>query len=103
MPGQPMVDEVLSDPDSAPVVTALIMSERHYDDVREYVRGCLATLERKHQATALSQLIVSLRLAEREGRTEEADRLNVQINELRQRKAATPLGSAHCSPLSPSL
>lgn len=83
------LDDALADPECGPVATELLLSDRHYEDISAHVRGCLATLEKKRQASALSELIVKLRLAEREGHTEEARRLNVEINELRLRKAGS--------------
>jgi len=83
------LDDALADPECGPVATELLLSDRHYEDISAHVRGCLATLEKKRQASALSELIVKLRLAEREGHTEKARRLNVEINELRLRKAGS--------------
>jgi hypothetical protein len=67
----------------------LSMSERHFDDVTAYIDGCLDALERKQRQQALGELIVQLRTAEREGRVEEAQRLNAQVNALRLSKAGS--------------
>jgi DNA primase len=81
----------MTEPDCGSAVTELSMSERHFDDVAAYANGCLETLERKRREQALEELIIRLRTAEQEGRTEEARRLNAQVNDLRVKKAAAPL------------
>ncbi|WP_447986440.1 DNA primase [Nitrospira sp. Nam74] len=86
---RPLLDEGLGDPDCSAVVTELSMSERHFDDVTAYIDGCLDALERKQRQQALGELIVQLRVAEREGRVEEAQRLNAQVNVLRLSKAGS--------------
>jgi DNA primase len=86
---RPLLDEGLDDPDCSAVVTELSMSERHFDDVTAYIDGCLDALERKQRQQALGELIVQLRTAEREGRVEEAQRLNAQVNALRLSKAGS--------------
>ena len=62
-------------------------AEEQYEDLRAYIRGCLETLERKRRELCLNELIRKLRAAEREGRSEEANRLNAEVNELRMKKA----------------
>ena len=86
---RPLLDEGLGDPGCSAVVTELSMSERHFDDVAAYIDGCLDALERKQRQQALGELIVRLRVAEREGREEEAQRLNAQVNALRLSKAGS--------------
>ena len=86
---RPFLDEGLGDPECSAAVTELSMSERHFDDVTAYVDGCLDTLKRKQCQQALSELIMQLRIAEREGRAEEAQRLNAQVNALRLSKAGS--------------
>jgi DNA primase len=88
---RPLLDEAMTEPDCGSAVTELSMSERHFDDVVAYVNGCLETLERKRREQALEEIIVRLRTAEQEGRTEEARRLNAQVNDLRLKKAAVPV------------
>ena len=88
---RPLLDEAAADPQCGSVVTELAMAERHFDDMVEYVNGCLETLERKRREQNLGELIVKLRRAEQEGRSEEARRLNAEVNELRLEKAAAPL------------
>lgn len=80
-------EEAMSDPDAGPVVTELTLSDRHFDNVRDYIRGCLDALERKRLRTTLDELIARLRLAEQEQRTEEVSDLNTQIDHLRGKKA----------------
>ncbi len=96
-----LLDEAVADPDCGPMATELAMSERHYDDIQEQVRGCLEMLDRKRREVALGELIVRLRAAEREGRIEDARQLNAQVNELRLRKAGASLLRPN-PPLSPS-
>ena len=86
---RPLLDEGLGDPDCSAVVTELSMSERHFDDITAYIDGCLDALERKQRRQALGELIGQLRVAEREGRVEEAQRLNAQVNALRLSKAGS--------------
>jgi DNA primase len=86
---RPMLDEGLGDPECSAAVTELSMSERHFDDVTAYIDGCLDSLQRKQRQQALSELIMQLRIAEREGRAEEAQRLNMQVNALRLSKAGS--------------
>ena len=86
---QPVLDEGLADPECSATITELSMSERHFDDVAAYIDGCLDALERKQRQQALSELIRQLRIAEREGRADEAQRLNAQVNTLRLSKAGS--------------
>ncbi|MBI3603976.1 MAG: DNA primase [Nitrospirae bacterium] len=87
---RPLLDEAVVDPDCAAVATELSLSEHHFDDVQEHIQGCVETMERKRCEQALGELIVQLRAAEQEGRTEEARRLNAQVNDLRMKKAGAP-------------
>lgn len=85
-----LLDTVVEDPECGPLATELSMLEQHFDDVRAHLQDCLDRLDRKHAESALRELIVRLKAAERDGRTEEARALNVQVNELRLRKAGQP-------------
>jgi DNA primase len=87
---RPLLDEAVADPDCGAMATELSMTERHYEDIPEHVRGCLETMERKRREQVLAELIVKLRAAEQAGRTEEARYLNAQVNDLRMRKAGVP-------------
>ncbi|MGH7229082.1 MAG: DNA primase, partial [Nitrospiraceae bacterium] len=86
---QPTLDEALADPVCASVATELSMLEQPYDQVRQHIQGCLDRLERKKLEGVLSQLIMQLRAAEREGRADDARRLNDQVNDLRVTKAGS--------------
>jgi len=86
---RPILDEGLGDPECSAAVTELSISERHFDDVTAYIDGCLDALERKRRQEALGELIMQLRVAEREGRADEAQRLNARVNALRLSKAGS--------------
>lgn len=83
---RPLLDEAMADASCESVAVELSMADRHFDDVSEHLRGCLDTLRRRQVETSLAELIVKLRVAEREGRTDEARELNAQVNELRLSK-----------------
>lgn len=81
------LDEALADVACAAVATELSMLEQPYDEVRQHVADCLDRLERKKLEGALGRLIAQLRAAEQEGRTDEAQRLNDEVNALRLQKS----------------
>jgi DNA primase len=81
------LDEAVGDPICGELAVELSMSENHYDDVQAHARGCLERLARKQDATTLSALIARLRVAERDGRADEARALNGEIKRLREKKA----------------
>lgn len=85
-----LLDTVVDDPECGPLATELSMREEHFDDVRAHVQGCLETLERKRADGIMRDLIAQLKAAEREGRLDEAQALNAQMNELRMQKAGRP-------------
>jgi len=85
-----LLDTVVEDPECGPLATELSLLEQHFDDVRVHLQDCLDRLDRKHAESTLRELIARLKAAERDGRTEEARALNVQVNELRLRKAGQP-------------
>jgi DNA primase len=91
---RPTLDEALADAACATVATELSMLEQPYDHVREHVRGCLDRLDRKRLEDTLGRLIAQLRVAEQEGRTEEAQRLNDEVNALRLQKSGRTTVSA---------
>jgi DNA primase len=68
----------------------LSMREDHFDNVPAHIQACLDSLDRKRTEQTLRDLIGRLRTAEREGRVDDIRVLNVQINEIRMRKAGTP-------------
>ncbi len=84
---QATLDEALADVACATVATELSMSDQPYDDVRQHVTDCLDRLERKKLEGTLGRLIAQLRAAEQEGRTDEAQRLNDEVNALRLQKS----------------
>ncbi len=86
-----VLDELVDDPECGPLVTELSMAEPHYDDVAAHVAGCLETLERKRRERVLQELIQELKVAERERREQDVNRLNQQINDMRLQKAGTRL------------
>lgn len=88
------LDEALADTACATVATELSMLEQHYDEVRQHVTDCLDRLERKKLEGALGRLIAQLRVAEQEGRTEDAQRLNDEVNALRLQKSGRATVSA---------
>ena len=85
-----LLDAVIDHPDCGSLATELSMREDHFDDVRAHVAGCLETLDRKRAEAALRGLIAQLKVAEREGRVEDARVLNGQVNQLRMQKAGRP-------------
>ena len=85
-----LLDTIVDDPDCGTLVTELSMREEHFDDPRAHVQGCLNTLDRKGVESVLRGLIAELKAAEREGRTEDAQALNVRVNELLLQKAGRP-------------
>lgn len=81
------LDQAVADPTCGELAVELSMSDYHFDDVAAHARGCLERLEQKRNATALSVLIARLRVAEREGRSDEVQALNGEINQLRKKKS----------------
>jgi len=87
---QPVLDQLVDDPDCGALVTDLSLRDNHFDDESEHAKACLDLLDRKRSEQAMRALITKLKTAEREGRADEVDLLNIQINEIRMRKAGTP-------------
>jgi DNA primase len=85
-----VLDESADDPDCGALATELSMREDHFDDVRAHITDCLNCLDRKQSEQVMRELIARLKTAEREGRVDDARMLNMQINEVRMRKAGTP-------------
>jgi DNA primase len=88
------LDEALADLACATVATELSMLDQPYEQVRQHVMDCLDRLERKKLEGTLGRLIAQLRTAEQEGRTEEAQRLNDEVNALRLQKSGRAAVSA---------
>ena len=84
------LDESVADLDCGALATELSMREDHFDDTQAHIAACLDRLDRKRSEQVMRELIARLRTAEREGRMDEVRLLNVQINEVRMRKAGTP-------------
>lgn len=84
------LDEAVADPDCGALATELSMREDHFDDIPAHIAACLDCLDRKRSEQVMRELIARLKTAEREGRMEDARLLNMQINEVRMRKAGTP-------------
>ncbi|MGC4099652.1 MAG: DNA primase [Nitrospira sp.] len=87
---QPVLDESMGDPDCGSLATELSLRDDHFDDAPAHIAACLDCLDRKRSEQVLRELIARLKTAEREGRTDDARMLNMQINEVRMRKAGTP-------------
>jgi DNA primase len=85
-----LLDAVADHPECGSLATELSIREDHFDDVRAHIAGCLETMDRKRAETIFRDLIAQLKVAEREGRVEDARMLNAQVNELRMLKAGQP-------------
>ncbi len=84
---QGLLEDTNADDLCRDAVAELTASEKDFDDQDEYIQGCLRALERRHLRIRLDELIVQLRIAERERRTDDVGRLNAQIEVLRGEKA----------------
>ncbi len=84
------LDESVADPDCGALAAELSMREDHFDDVQAHIAACLDCLDRKRSERVMRELIARLKTAEREGRMDDVRLLNMQINEVRMRKAGTP-------------
>lgn len=87
---QSVLEESVDDPDCGALATELSLRDDHFDDAPAHIAACLDCLDRKRSEQALRELIARLKAAEREGRPDDARMLNMQINEVRMRKAGTP-------------
>ncbi len=85
-----VLDASANDPDCGSLATELSLRDDHFDDIPAHIKACLDCLDRKRSEQMLRELIVRLKSAEREGRVDDAHMLNLQINEVRMRKAGTP-------------
>jgi len=75
------------DPACAALVAQLAVSDQHFDDCHDYIKGCLSALERRRVKATLDGLIARLRVAEREQRVMEIEEINAEIESLREQKA----------------
>jgi len=89
-----LLDAAMDDPECGALATELSVRDDHFDDVPMHIKACLDSLDRKRAEQILRDLIARLKTAERAGQVEEARLLNVQINELRIRKAGAPPAGA---------
>ena len=85
------LDAAMQDPDCGPLATEFSLRDDHFDDLSEHIKGCLDQLDRKRFEAAMRELISRLKGAEREGRWEDVQSINLQVNELKMRKAGTPV------------
>lgn len=85
-----VLDASANDPDCGGLATELSLRDDHFDDIPAHIKDCLDCLDRKRSEQTLRELISRLKSAEREGRVDDVHMLNVQINEVRMRKAGTP-------------
>ena len=79
--------EAGGDPEHASLVAQLAVSDQHFDDCHDYIKGCLSALERRRVKSTLDGLITRLRVAEREQQATEIDAINAEIESLREHKA----------------
>ena len=75
------------DPIYDAVVAQLSVWDLYLEDPHAHVVGCLGILKNKKLQRRLDELIGQLKLAEREGRHEDVDALNLQIHGIRNQKA----------------
>ena len=85
------LDAAMQDPDCGALATEFSLRDDHFDDLSEHIKGCLDQLDRKRFEAAMRELISRLKGAEREGRWEDVQSINLQVNELKMRKAGTPV------------
>lgn len=79
--------ELADDPAFESAVSQLCVWDLHLEDAAQYIQGCLRTLEAKWLQRTLDEMIARLKTAERDGRQEEVNSLNAEINALRGKKA----------------
>ncbi len=72
--------------DTESVVAELSVWDLYLEDSHAHAAGCLRVLRHKHLQRQLDDLIGQLKVAEREGRHEEVDALNIHIHEIRNQK-----------------
>jgi DNA primase len=85
------LDAAMEDPDCGLLATEFSLRDDHFDDLSEHIKGCLDQLDRKRSEATMRELISRLKGAEREGRWEDVQSINLQVNELQMRKAGTPV------------
>jgi DNA primase len=75
------------DPAYDAVVAQLSVWDLYLEDPHAHVVGCLSILRNKRLQRRLDELIGQLKIAEREGRHDDVDVLNLQIHGIRNQKA----------------
>jgi len=75
------------DPAYEAVVAELSVWDLYQDDLHAHVMGCLRTLWNNRLKHRLDELISQVKVAEREGRHDDVDALNLEIHEIRNQKA----------------
>lgn len=85
------LDAAMEDSECGPLATEFSLRDDHFDDLAEHIKGCLDQLDRKRSEAAMRELIARLKGAERAGRWDEVQSINLQVNELQMRKAGTPV------------
>jgi len=75
------------DPAYETVVAQLSVWDLYLEDTHDHVIGCLRILENKKLQRRLEELIRQQKIAEREGRHDDVDVLNLQMHEIRNQKA----------------
>lgn len=85
------LDAAMEDHECGPLATEFSLRDDHFDDLSEHIKGCLDQLDRKRSEATMRELISRLKGAEREGRWEDVQSINLQVNELQMRKAGTPV------------
>ncbi|MDH3505358.1 MAG: toprim domain-containing protein, partial [Nitrospirota bacterium] len=79
--------EFSEDPAYESVISQLSVGECYFDEVSIHVVGCLRVLKEKQIQRLMDEVIGQLKAAQREGREELVDALNVEANVLRRKKA----------------
>ncbi|MEX0828925.1 MAG: DNA primase [Nitrospirales bacterium] len=75
------------DPAYEMVVAKLSVWDLYLEDAQDHVIGCLRILGHKKLQRRLADLIGQQKMAEREGRHDDVDALNLQMHEIRNQKA----------------
>jgi DNA primase len=75
------------DPAYETVVAQLSVWDLYLEDTHDHVMGCLRILGNKKLQRRLDELIGQQKIAEREGRHDDVDALNLQMHEIRNQKA----------------
>jgi len=85
------LDAAMEDPECGHLATEFSLRDDHFDNLAEHIKGCLDQLDRKRFEATMRELISRLKGAERDGRWEDVQSINLQVNELQMRKAGTPV------------